>query len=137
MRQIEIPMSLPSRANLETGHWSRARIVARQRRTVEKALLAVTRPGLPITVLLKRISPRELDREDNLPMCLKGPRDTIARWLGLPDDRDPRCRWLYSQGRDLQLRPRYQALRITLSTGLHDCPCCGQPVLGAIEEMRP
>jgi len=133
MNVLVIPMSLPSRANLETGHWARHKLVKIQRKIVARFLVCLPRPDLPVTVLLSRISPRLLDSEDNLPMALKAPRDELAEWLGLPNDRDPRCRWLYRQAKDELDRPRYQALRITISPGLHDCPCCGHAVLAPID----
>ena len=61
--------------------------------------------------------------DDNLRQSLKAPRDALAQWLGLPDDRDPRVRWCYGQVVDERKRPRYQALRLTIAPR-QDCPCC-------------
>lgn len=40
----------------------------------------------------------EMD-DDNLRSALKGLRDHLAEWLGLPNDRDPRVEWRYDQRR--------------------------------------
>lgn len=99
--KLTIPMRLPSRSNLERTHWLRHKLVAEQRATVRFYLVSAGNGyGLvgELSVLLVRVSPRPLD-DDNLRGALKAPRDEIAEWLGLPDDRDPRVSWLYDQRR--------------------------------------
>ncbi len=61
--------------------------------------------ALPVDVRLVRLSSGELV-DDAVPAALKGIRDQLAVWLGLPvgksgiaDDRDPRVTWRYAQER--------------------------------------
>jgi hypothetical protein len=51
--------------------------------------------GLVVTIT--RIGQRNLDT-DNLAGSQKGPRDSIARWLGI-DDASPMVEWRYAQER--------------------------------------
>lgn len=115
---VEIPMRVPSAANLRE-HWAaRAKRVARQRRLVGEAILCSiearerwprgARVATGTVVRLTRVSPRQLDG-DNLQNSLKGVRDEVVRWLGV-DDADPRVAWEYGQTTDG--RPRYQGVRI-------------------------
>ena len=104
----EIPGYLPSRANLHR-HWRVRHQQAQKQRgdakTLAQAFLPVG-PGLlerggttwaaALTVKLTRVSPRQLDAEDNLPGAFKSVRDGIADALGI-DDRDPRVTWSYAQ----------------------------------------
>lgn len=60
-------------------------------------------PPLPVIVRLVRLSSGTLD-DDAVPAAMKGIRDQLAVWLGLPvtkrgiaDDRDPRVSWTYGQ----------------------------------------
>jgi len=137
--QIEIPMPLPSAANLREHKGEKMSRVKRQRRTVATGLHfqfgpVQMAPPLPADVLLTRIAPRPLD-DDNLSNALKAARDTVADWLGLPDDRDPRVRWLYGQAVDPQRRPKYQALRVTIAPR-EDCPTCGKSTVDVSPEQR-
>lgn len=54
-----------------------------------------TEAGVPLTVALTRVAPRQLD-DDNLRGALKGVRDEVAAMLGV-DDRDPVVTWQYAQ----------------------------------------
>jgi hypothetical protein len=135
--ELEIPMALPSRGNAKSGatRWDRHKLVKQQRKTMARALLVngphpAYRNGqlhAELDVLLIRIAPRPLD-DDNLRQSLKHPRDSLALWLGLPNDRDPRVRWLYGQAVDEQRRPRYQALQVVIAPR-EDCPTCGASML--------
>jgi hypothetical protein len=135
---IEIPMPLPSAANLREHKGAKMSRVKHQRRTVATGLHFQFGPVqmvmLPLDVLLVRVAPRPLD-DDNLSGALKGCRDQIADWLGLKDDRDPRVRWLYGQAVDEQKRPKYQALRVTIAPR-EDCPTCGKSLVDMSAEQR-
>jgi len=109
---VELPLALPSAANLRE-HWAaRHRRVQRVRGLVYQAVAAALggrRPALPLTVLLVRISPRALD-DDNLRGALKAAQDGTSDALGV-DDRDPQVTWLQRQEKG---RPRQRGLRISL-----------------------
>lgn len=134
---LEVPMSLPSRANSDgqrgQGWRDRARLVKRQREVVHDAL-DIRRPPTrgPVTVELVRVSPRHLDPSNNV-HALKAVQDEVALWLGYSDDNHPDLRWRYGQATDG--RPRYQAARITIVVGHHNCERCGQ-ALTYPEETR-
>jgi hypothetical protein len=106
-----IPIRTVSTSNVRE-HWAtRAKRTGRERAAiawmgVAKCALVV----LPVTVTLTRIAPRELD-DDNLRGCLKSCRDSVADCLGLPNDRDPRATWTYSQERG---KPKEYAVRVTI-----------------------
>ncbi len=92
---VTIPLRLPSAANLRE-HWRvRATRVRTQRDAVTMYLGGRARPAFPVVVTLTRIAPRALD-SDNLQSAMKGTRDSVASWLGTPDN-DPRIRWEYAQ----------------------------------------
>ncbi len=103
----EIPMVLPSIANIRE-HWSkRAKRTKAQRESVVLALKNYAlRPAVNncwkellcssgLTVTLVRQSPRKLDG-DNLQMALKASRDAVASILGV-DDGDASVEWRYEQ----------------------------------------
>ena len=133
---IEIPMALPSLANSRGHTRAKARTVAKQRKTVAVALRALQLGPLrsvplcdvPLTIELVRVAPRRLDC-DNLQGAMKPTRDAVTKWLGYADDAHPRLRWLYGQATDG--RARYQAARVTVVLGHHDCDACGSALLGA------
>ena len=121
--KLTIPMRLPSRSNLERSHWTRHKLVTEQRALVSlflnRSVGGSTLTG-ELSVLLVRVSPRPLD-DDNLRGACKAPRDEIAEWLGLPDDRDPRVSWLYDQRRGA---PGEHALEVTIGRRT-TCEHCG------------
>ncbi len=105
---FEIPMTLPSGANIH-AHWrERQRRIKAQRSAVMLALptrkLATARNWLTllgkVVVTLTRISPRPLDDDNNVG-AFKGVRDQVAAQLGI-DDRDQRIAWVYRQERGKQ-----------------------------------
>ena len=59
-------------------------------------------PGLPLTITMTRIAPRQLD-SGNLEACLKHVQDGIADWLcgqyGKGQDRQEGLAWQYAQMR--------------------------------------
>ena len=115
---VTIPMHLPSRANYR-GHTrakKHTRLVREQRAVTRIVLSAKERccPSLPCVIRLTRISPRELDREDNLPMSLKSVRDGVCDWLGV-DDRTRDIEWRYEQKKPTL--PRVHQLRIDIYEG--------------------
>lgn len=107
---VEIPMVLPSNANLRE-HWAQKAKRNRDQRGVVKLTCTPTfmsnGVALPVCVRLTRIAPRQLDG-DNLVSCFKAVRDGVADALGV-DDRDARVRWSYNQERG---QPKQHALRI-------------------------
>ena len=90
------------------------------RKQAVKAALALAKPwaglpafALPVVVTFTRLGGKELDADDNLPMCFKTMKDVIAEdWLGLPNDRDKRVSWRYRQaaawshGCEIRIRTR-------------------------------
>ena len=130
---IEIPMPLPSLSNGRGHSRERGRIVKRQRETVMRALMVPWSLALgdacltlaPLTITLVRVAPRGLD-DDNLRGALKASRDSVTAWLGHTDDAHPHLRWMYGQAVDEQRRAKYQAARVTIVIGHHDCAVCGQ-----------
>lgn len=133
---IEVPIKLPSLSNARWHHHKRAGIVKRQRNVVSVALRALQLGPLrgvplrevPLTIELVRVSPRRLD-DDNLRGALKATRDAVTTWLGHSDDAHPHLRWMYGQAKDG--RKRYQAARITIVVGHHNCGACGSELLEA------
>lgn len=97
LRLVISPMRLVSEAN--QGGRLRAKIGRKTavKEATWKALSLVKPPSLPVVVRLTRLGGNELDREENLPMALKAVKDVVAEWLGLPDDRDRRVRWVIRQ----------------------------------------
>jgi hypothetical protein len=108
---IEIPMPLPSTANLREHPMKRHSRVARQRAVVAMVLRSKWKKTFPCAIKLTRVAPRPLDGHDNLRSALKACVDGIADWLGVKDN-DPRVQWDYDQDRG---KPKYQAVRIELT----------------------
>ncbi len=98
MIEVRVPQLVPDSPNKPIFHWSqRHRKVKKYREAVALMLTQVaTRPEFPLVVTFVRESPRELD-DDNLAASYKAPRDQVAYWLGLKNDRDPRVTWRYWQ----------------------------------------
>jgi hypothetical protein len=107
----EIPMKLPSMANLRL-HWAvKATVFKRQRHVVGLALRGTARMWLThwkgmasnerlcLYVTLTRVGPRALD-DDNLAHAFKAVRDEVAAFVGL-DDGSKRFTWAYRQERGL------------------------------------
>ena len=107
----ELPMRLPSMANLRL-HWAtKARTVKAQRsatglalRTTGRAFVTAWKhmdanPNLRLHCLLTRVGPRALD-DDNLQGAFKAVRDEVAATFGI-DDGSERWRWQYAQERGL------------------------------------
>lgn len=112
--RVEIPMTLPSVANLRE-HWAtKAKRVKAQRNAVRLAMK--TKPSAsdvwwewhpkkepewtldtPLVVTLTRVAPRALD-SDNLVSAFKACRDSIAACFGV-NDNDPRIEWHYGQSK--------------------------------------
>lgn len=122
--RLEIPMRLPSAANLRE-HWRvRAKRVKSQRAVVRLAMRAgcmrgptgldasigVAMQGEPLVVRLTRISPRKLD-SDNLSSAFKAIRDQVAAELGIDDGSDA-IEWLYAQ------EPGRPGIRIEIAKAL-------------------
>lgn len=98
MLEVRVPQLVTQSPNTPIFHWSqRHRKIKLEREAVRLMLSQVrSRPEFPLIVTLVRESPRQFD-DDNLAASFKGPRDEIADWLGLPNDRDPRVTWRYDQ----------------------------------------
>jgi hypothetical protein len=120
---VELPMRLPSMANLRL-HWAtKARTVKAQRsatglalRTTGRAFLTAwqhmdANPRLRLHCLLTRVGPRALD-DDNLQGAFKAVRDEVAATFGI-DDGSERWRWQYAQERGLYaVRIRLAVFRV-------------------------
>ena len=92
---IPLPLKVVSVANLRE-HWATKAGRAKVQRTTTAALLKAHKPPkLPITVVLTRVSARQLDT-DNLAAAFKACRDGVADWLGVPDN-NPGITWEYGQ----------------------------------------
>lgn len=107
----ELPMKLPSMANLRL-HWAaKAKTLKAQRHATGLALRGTARTWLThwmgmasnerlcLHVTLTRVGPRELD-DDNLQGAFKAIRDEVAAFVGL-DDGSKRFTWVYRQERGL------------------------------------
>lgn len=106
MIEVRLPIHTRSQQHGKSCHWAiQARERKQQRAIVALILSREKAPSLPCVVTLIRLSPGRLD-DDNCRTALKGSRDQVAVWLGLPqnkrgqaDDRDPRVAWQYQQGK--------------------------------------
>ena len=102
--KYEIPMKLPSCANLRE-HWAARAKRAKAHREAGRWVAGVNLIGVripptaKITVTLTRRAPRALD-SDNLAGAFKATRDGIADALGI-DDGSPRIEWRYGQAKGL------------------------------------
>lgn len=106
---VELPIKLPSIANLRE-HWAvRARRAKAHRRAA--LVVPVQNVRLPCVVILTRIAPRALDG-DNLQRAFKSLRDGIADRLGV-DDGDPAVTWQYAQTRSD--RPKHYACMVEIA----------------------
>ena len=107
----ELPMKLPSMANLRL-HWAaKAKMLKAQRSVTGLALRMSARAwlthwkvmapneALMVHVTLTRVGPRDLD-DDNLASAFKAIRDEVAAFVGL-DDGSKRFVWNYRQERGL------------------------------------
>lgn len=102
--KLDIPMKLPSSANLRE-HWRvRAKRSRTQRMDAGFLLMGCALAQgftLPLasdqtaTITLTRIAPRSLD-SDNTASAFKSVRDGVADALGV-DDGSPRLEWKYAQ----------------------------------------
>ncbi len=97
---VWLPIKTTSTAN-ERGstRWRGARDAAIRGKaaTIARAYFAQYRVKPPCTIVLTRMSERELD-SDNAASALKRCRDGIADALGI-DDRDPRVVWVVAQAK--------------------------------------
>lgn len=92
--RLELPLTLPSVANLREHHHAKARRVKMHRDAAWSAMRLRQFPR-PAVVRIVRVAPRLLD-SDNLASCAKGVRDGIADAMGI-DDRDPCVAWVVDQ----------------------------------------
>lgn len=120
---LEIPMELKSEANI-SEHWSKRHKRHKQQRLILFAALNNHLKGptrceaiyLPCHIVLTRIAPRMLDKEDNLPMSMKAVKDCIADLIcpgmapGRSDD-NKQMSWEFKQEKGL---PKQKLLRIEI-----------------------
>lgn len=103
---------LISSANTSEHYMVKAARTKKQRQLIASILrTSNTKPTLPAKITLCRISPRELDRDDNLRHAFKNIKDGITDWFGLKNDNDKRLTWEYEQQSGA---PKYYAIRITI-----------------------
>ena len=69
-------------------------------------------PNLPCTIVLQRVKHRGSLDDDNVPDCMKYVRDTVARWMGLKNDKAPGLKFLYGQLGTI--RKGFLAVRVTI-----------------------
>src|SRR5574343_905379 len=135
--RAEFDCPIPSRGNIEK-HWRvRASLVEKQHAAVREALGSnCLVPMPPLTVVLTRITSGRMDT-DNVGTSLKGPRDAVAKWLGV-DDGAPEVVWLPRFEHTTGLgtvtnrrgkRTQVQRVRIEIYRGIERCECCGQVVV--------
>ncbi len=94
-----ILIPIRTRGSNAREHWqARHRRVKGERLHTGRALLGQSRPEIPCTVILTRLSSGTLD-DDNLTHALKGVRDEIAAWLGIDDRHSDQVRYEYRQRR--------------------------------------
>lgn len=97
-------------------HWSKRH--ARHKKYRNELIVmkcACGRIELPCKVTMKRIAPRMLDAEENLPMAFKFIKDTLAMWMlggaSGKKDSDPRIKWEYAQEKG---KPKEYAIVISI-----------------------
>lgn len=96
---LVLPIKTVSEPNVRSSWHAKAARTKAHRGQVALVLRSKIRAlGLPVTVVLTRMSPGRLD-DDNLRGALKAVRDGVADALGLRDDSDPRVSWAYTQTR--------------------------------------
>jgi len=105
---IYLPIRTESPNVTDTEHWAKRN---KRNKAHKAACVLVQAVPLPCIVNLSRVSPRELD-DDNLVRSFKSVRDGIADRLGLPNDRDPRVQWRYSQERG---KPKEYAVKVWIT----------------------
>ena len=103
INHLRIATLLPIRTLSEMNQGGRLRTKLKRKseqKLVTVGLLNPFKPylRLPATVRMTRQAPSNGLDDDNLRSALKYVRDSIAYILGV-DDRDPRVRWEYDQGR--------------------------------------
>lgn len=113
-----IPIKTVSEANRQE-HWTKSNARHSTQKLAVKSFLNADAPNiqLPCTIKLTRISPRQLDSHENLPMSFKWIVDAIAEYIhpnmaaGRADD-DKRIKWEYSQEKGA---PKEYAIRIQVT----------------------
>lgn len=97
--RIEIPLAVPSCANLRE-HWAKKAKRTTDQRTAVRFAIRAHIDGmpreLPLTVTLTRMSQRFLD-DDNLAHAFKAIRDGVADALGVSDAPGSGVAWRYEQ----------------------------------------
>lgn len=114
-----LPLKTASEAN-SSEHWTKKAKRHKLQKQKIKAILLKERPPItiPCAIVLTRISPRELDSHDNLPMSLKYCADALAEYLvpGKAVGRADDCKeivWAYKQEKG---GVREYAIRIEISS---------------------
>ena len=123
---VTIPgMRILSSANRREHHMALYRRMKRLKRETHMMLLTQQKPEHDAYVVtMTRIAPRMHD-SDNLANAMKGPRDSVAAYLGIDDGNTDRLLFKYQQ------EPGPWAARIEIEEWRKDsCHECGQ-TLGA------
>ncbi len=96
-----IPIKIETEGN-KIEHWSKKYLRRKKLKTAIRAFVNGTMIRPPCIVVLTRIAPRKLDKEDNLPAAMKWAKDAVAEILipGLVPgraDEDNRIEWRFDQ----------------------------------------
>lgn len=113
-----LPIRTVSEANRGSEHWTKVRLRKKKQSQWVWAHWKSVNPtvSLPCKVVLTRIAPRSLDKQENLPMAFKAITDTIADLI-IPGkargqaDSDERIEWLFKQEKG---KPKEYAIRIEI-----------------------
>ncbi|RKH11983.1 hypothetical protein D7X74_24495 [Corallococcus sp. CA047B] len=92
-----VPVRTVNTANRREHPMARHKRAKGQREATDLLWPGWSGPAL-LVVRLTRVSPKLLDKGDNLPIALKSVRDEVAKQLRL-DDGSPLVRWVYEQAK--------------------------------------
>jgi hypothetical protein len=116
--ELKLPIRTVSEAN-SSEHWTAKHKRHKKQKFIVRAYLnKIPRNTikLPVAIHLTRIAPRQLDRDDNLPMAFKYVKDYISDWItpglqaGRADDND-QMSFSYSQNKG---KPKEYAIIIKM-----------------------
>ncbi len=164
---VRLAEPMKNRANGTVGHWATRSRPAREireavfsvatrselRREIERWTMRGDRaiPTLracswllgDLIVLVTRVSPMPVDKQDGLPNACKPVIDAIGDALGLRNDRDPRVWWRYAQRSGdpaaeilIEQRRACAACGEGAESAWQFCPTCGQAFALVMQEQE-